>query len=48
MQLSTKVVIPKDLLQAADHLRPLGNDAAHIEAKTCQATGEQKLELRSI
>ena len=38
--LSKIIVLPQDLLNAADHLRLLGNDAAHIEAKTYQAIGE--------
>jgi hypothetical protein len=43
--MSTKVVIPQTLLQAADHLRLLGNDAAHIEAKTYQSIGEPEVRL---
>jgi Domain of unknown function (DUF4145) len=43
--LSTIVVIPQALLQAADHLRLLGNDAAHIEAKTYQSIGEPEVRL---
>jgi hypothetical protein len=43
--LSKKIVLPQDLLQAADHLRLLGNDAAHIEAKTYQAIGEPEVRL---
>lgn len=31
--LSTKTVLPKELLEAMDHLRLLGNDAAHVESK---------------
>jgi len=31
IDLSKKIVLPQDLLQAADHLRLLGNDAAHID-----------------
>jgi hypothetical protein len=34
MSLSSVAVIPGELLIAADELRVLGNDAAHIEAKT--------------
>jgi hypothetical protein len=43
--LSAKVVIPQTLLQAADHLRLLGNDAAHIEAKTYQTIGEPEVRI---
>lgn len=43
--LSTKVVIPQTLLQAADHLRLLGNDAAHIEAKTYETVGEPEVRI---
>jgi len=43
--LSTIVVIPQALLQAADHLRLLGNDAAHIEAKTYQTIGEPEVRI---
>ena len=43
--LSQTVVIPHELLKAADHLRLLGNDAAHIEAKTYQTIGEQEVRI---
>ena len=43
--LSKIVVIPHELLKAADHLRLLGNDAAHIEAKTYQTIGEQEVRI---
>jgi hypothetical protein len=39
------VIIPQELIQAADHLRLLGNDAAHIEAKTYQSVGEPEVRL---
>jgi hypothetical protein len=39
------VIIPLELIQAADHLRLLGNDAAHIEAKTYQTIGEPEVRL---
>jgi Domain of unknown function (DUF4145) len=39
------VIIPQELIQAADHLRLLGNDAAHIEAKTYQAIGEPEVRI---
>ncbi|MDX2277915.1 MAG: DUF4145 domain-containing protein [Hyphomonadaceae bacterium] len=43
--LSKIIIVPQDLLQAADHLRLLGNDAAHIEAKTYQTIGEAEVRL---
>ena len=38
--LGTNVVVPKELLDAADELRLLGNDAAHISAKNYDAIGD--------
>ena len=38
-------VIPTDLLDAADNLRLLGNDAAHVEAKAYDAIGVQEATL---
>lgn len=43
--LSAIIVIPQDLIQAADHLRLLGNDAAHIEAKTYETIGEPEVRI---
>lgn len=43
--LGTNVVIPKELLDAADELRLLGNDAAHIEAKSYDQIGEPEAAL---
>lgn len=43
--LASIVIIPQELIQAADHLRLLGNDAAHIEAKTYQTIGEPEVRL---
>ena len=41
----TKImVIPIELLEAADHLRLLGNDAAHIEATTYNDVGRAEVE----
>ena len=40
--LSTNVVVPKELLDAADELRLLGNDAAHISAKNYDAIGDKE------
>jgi hypothetical protein len=34
------VIVPKELLDAADELRLLGNDAAHVEAKAYDSVGE--------
>lgn len=43
--LGTNVVVPKELLDAADELRLLGNDAAHIEAKSYDAIGQEEAGL---
>ena len=43
--LSSVAVIPTELLSAADELRILGNDAAHIEAKSYDAVGRVESEL---
>lgn len=43
--LAKLVIIPTELIQAADHLRLLGNDAAHIEAKTYQNVGEEEVRI---
>ncbi len=43
--LGTSVVIPGELLSAADELRLLGNDAAHIEAKTYDSIGADECEI---
>ncbi len=40
--LGTTVVVPKELLDAADELRLLGNDAAHISAKNYDAIGDNE------
>jgi len=37
--LSTKILIPKELIEAMHELRLLGNDAAHIEAETYNNIG---------
>ena len=39
------IVVPLNLLEAADHLRLLGNDAAHIKAKTYDNIGEEEMKL---
>lgn len=43
--LGANVVVPKELLDAADELRLLGNDAAHIEAKSYDEIGEPEASL---
>lgn len=43
--LSTIIIIPQELLNAADQLRLLGNDAAHIEARLYQSIGENEVRL---
>jgi hypothetical protein len=43
--LSKIIVIPQELIDAANHLRLLGNDAAHIEAKTYQSIGEAEVRI---
>jgi hypothetical protein len=41
--LKTKVTLPNELFDAMDHLRLLGNDAAHIEAKTYDDVGKEEV-----
>lgn len=43
--LGDNIVVPKELLEAANELRLLGNDAAHIEAKNYDAIGQSEAEL---
>lgn len=43
--LGANVVVPSELLDAADELRLLGNDAAHIEAKSYDAIGIEEAAL---
>lgn len=43
--LESKIVVPKELIVAMDELRLLGNDAAHIEAKTYASIGNEELEI---
>ena len=42
--LGGKIVVPRALLDAADDLRLLGNDAAHIEADTYNEVGKDEVE----
>ncbi|HXA37878.1 MAG TPA: DUF4145 domain-containing protein [Phenylobacterium sp.] len=43
--LGQNIVVPSELLDAADELRLLGNDAAHIEAKLYDEIGESESRL---
>jgi HEPN domain-containing protein len=43
--LSQTITLPADLMDAADHLRLLGNDAAHLEAKTYDSVGKEEAQL---
>ncbi|TPM39597.1 DUF4145 domain-containing protein [Mesorhizobium sp. B2-3-4] len=43
--LSSTIVVPPDLLAAADELRLLGNDAAHIEAQVYDAIEAEEIEV---
>ena len=43
--LQSKIVLPKELLEAMDELRLLGNDAAHIEAKTYKDISEDEINV---
>jgi len=42
--LQDKVVLPKELLEALQDLRLLGNDAAHIESKDYEQVGKAEVE----
>lgn len=43
--LGDKILIPKELLEGMNDLRLLGNDAAHIEAKTFNEVGKDEIEI---
>ncbi|MQY79119.1 MAG: DUF4145 domain-containing protein [Bacteroidetes bacterium] len=43
--LGPKILIPKELLDGMDDLRLLGNDAAHIEARTYNEIGKEEIEV---
>lgn len=43
--LSNVAVIPTDLISAADELRILGNDAAHVQAKDYDVIGKEEASL---
>ena len=42
--LHSVIVVPKELLDAADELRLLGNDAAHLEGKVYDDIGKEEVE----
>lgn len=42
--LQESVVLPTGLFEALDDLRLLGNDAAHVEAKTYDSVGQEEVE----
>jgi hypothetical protein len=42
--LGSKIIVPKELLEAADELRLLGNDAAHLEAQIYDKLGKEEIE----
>ncbi len=44
-ELKQHVIIPEELLDAANELRILGNDAAHIEAKVYDEIGREEAEV---
>jgi hypothetical protein len=44
-ELRNKVTLPRDLFDALDHLRLLGNDAAHVEAKTYNGVGRDEVQV---
>lgn len=43
--LGNTIIVPQALLHAADELRILGNDAAHLEAKVYDDVGKEEAEL---
>ena len=43
--LSSKVVLPDELLEGLDDLRLLGNDAAHVESRTYNDIGKEEVEI---
>jgi HEPN domain-containing protein len=44
-ELGRSVIIPRELLDAADHLRLMGNDAAHVYAKDYDKIDKEEAEL---
>ena len=43
--LSTKIILPKELLDSIDDLRLLGNDAAHVESKNFEKVSKEEVEI---
>jgi len=43
--LGSAIVVPKELLEAADELRLLGNDAAHLEAQIYDDVGKEEVDV---
>lgn len=43
--LSSKIMVPSDLIEGLDHLRLLGNDAAHIDSQTYQQVGKDECDI---
>lgn len=43
--LDNKVVLPKELLDALDNIRLLGNDAAHVESNDYAQVGREEVEI---
>jgi hypothetical protein len=43
--LGNSVMMPKELLDGLDDLRLLGNDAAHVQAKTYLQVGKEEIEI---
>jgi hypothetical protein len=43
--LKSKIVLPQELIEGMQELRLLGNDAAHIKAKTFEQIGKDELEI---
>ncbi len=46
--LSSTIIVPGALVEAMDQLRILGNDAAHVEAKTYDSIGKTEIEIGII
>jgi hypothetical protein len=45
VSLGTMIVLPKELLDGADDLRMLGNDAAHVESQDFNQVGKEEVEI---
>lgn len=43
--LGEKILIPKELIEGMDELRLLGNDSAHVDAKTFETIGKAEIEI---